>query len=495
MRKSCLIIFLIFFIAGCARKVDHSDILRLRLKEDPTTLDLAYIVDVTGGAVAAKLYSGLVRFDENCKIVPDLAESWQISPDRCEYTFKLRKDCSITAEDIKKSFDRIISPQTLSPRAWIFDKVEEFKVIESYTFQIILKEPFTPFLSLLTMPNAYIEGTGPYILSKWEHDQRLVLKPNPDYFGPRSRVEGIEYRIIPEQFTAMAEFKLGNLDITELSPIQWVNMSGNICEASPRRYSQVGLNTYYIGFNCQKPLFKSLRVRQAFNYAIDKETIIKRILQGQAEPAGGPIPPALLKTKTRVYPYLPNRAKKMLSGVKFDKPLKIYVRAESQGIQIVEAIQHYLTEVGVKTEILPLEWSAFKEAVTEGKADLFLMSWWADYPDPENFLFPTFHSSNWGAGGNRARFRHTIIDKLIEEVQYEANPRMYEKLQRLINRQAPWIFLWHRKELIVAQPWVKGFKIYPVYNSDKGTDVIKNQNDKLKVAPHPNPLPDGEREG
>lgn len=472
MRKNLLIFLTVFIIAGCAKREHFSNILHLRLKEDPTTLDPAYIVDVSGGVVAAKLYSGLVRFDENYNLVPDLAESWQIDPSRCKYTFKLRKDCGVTAEDINRAFGRIISPETLSPRAWIFDKVSEFKVIDSDTFQIILKEPFTPFLSLLTMPNAYIKGTGPYKLARWEHDQRLVLEPNPDYFGKPPRVEGIEYCIIPEGFTAKAEFELGNLDIMEVAPIDWARFK--VSEAKPRSLaslSQVGLNTYYIGFNCRKHPFSSLRVRQAFNYAIDKEAIVKYILHGQAKPAGGPIPPALLKTKIIAYPYLPNRARKMLEGIEFDKPLKIYVRAESQGIQIVEAIQHYLSEIGVKAEIVPLEWSAFKEAVTEGEPDLFLMSWWADYPDPENFLFPTFHSCNWGAGGNRARFRSAVIDRLIEEAQQRADPELYEKLQRLINRQAPWIFLWHRKELFVIQPWVKGFRLYPVYNSDKGNDV------------------------
>lgn len=470
--KRYLVIFVIFFVVGCAKKEDNPNMLRLRLKEDPTTLSPAYIVDVAGGVIAAKLYSGLVRFDENCEIVPDLAESWQIDLSGFKYTFKLRKDCGVTAEDIKNAFNKIIAPETISPRSWIFDKVKEFKVIDPFTFQIILTEQFAPFLSLLTMPNAYIENTGPYKLVVWEHDNKLILEPNPDYFGKMPKVKGIEYRVIPEEFTARTEFELGNLDIMEVSPIDWKKLS----KSEVHKYSQVGLNTYYVGFNCQKPPFNSIRVRQAFNYAIDKETIIKHILQGQAEPAGGPVPPVLLKVKTIPYPYLPKRAKKMLEGISFDKPLKIYVRSESQGIQIVETIQHYLAGIGIKTQIVPLEWSAFKEAVAEGEPDLFLMSWWADYPDPENFLFPTFHSSNWGAGGNRARFKNSIINKLIEEAQKKTDSKLYGKIQILISRQAPWIFLWHRKELVVVQQQVRGFKPYPVYNSDKGTDVIKVQN-------------------
>lgn len=433
------IILLVILISGCSVKERDRDILRIRLKEDPTTLDPIHIVDVAGGGIAAKLYSGLVRFDENCKVVPDVAESWEISGDGLIYTFKLR----IGAEEVKKTFERVIAE---SPRKWIFDKVKEFNVLDNHTLQIVLKESFRPFLSLLAMPNAYVTK-GPYRLAEWEHDKRIFLE------GPMK----IEYLIIPEEFTAKAEFDRGNIDIMEISPLAPLGRG-----KGEGLYSQAGLNTYYIGFNCKK--FKDIRVRQGFNYAIDKKAIIKSIFRGYAVPAAGPVPPVLLEGGY-VYPYMPNRARRMIGVV---PPLKLYVRAQAQAIQIAEVIQHYLSKAAVKVDIVALEWSAFKKAVNEGEPDLFLMSWWADYPDPENFLYPTFHSSNIGAGGNRVQFKNKQIDRLIEESWKTGD---YNRLQRYINRQAPWLFLWHTNELVITQPWVKGFKLYPVYNSDKGTDV------------------------
>jgi len=479
MWKRYLVIITLVFITGCAANRQLPDVLHLRLKEDPTTLDPAYIVDVAGGSVAAKLYSGLVRFDENCRIVPDLAESWQISQGRCAYTFKLRRNCGITAGTVKETFTRILSPKTLSPRKWIFDKVKKINVIDTRTLQILLKEPYAPFLSLLTMPNAYIKGTGPYRLSEWEHDEKLVLAPNPSYFGPQPKLKGIEYRIISDDFTADTEFKIGGIDIMQVSPLDWKEFS----RQGYNVFSQAGLNTYYIGFNCQRYPFTLVRVRQAFNYAINKNAIIKHILQGQADPAPGPVPSGLLKAGIRPYPYLPNKAKHMLQGIKFSRPLKIYIKSESMGIQIAESIQHYLLSVGVKTEIYPLEWSAFKDAVTSGRPDLFLMSWWADYPNPENFLFPTFYSGNWGTGGNRARFKNIGIDRLIKQVQCKSDTGTYNKLQRLIHCQAPWLFLWHKKSLVAVQPWVRNFKLYPVYNSDKGLDVEKIKGAENRSSP------------
>ena len=495
----CLVMLL---LTGCSGQQTENNYVRIRLKEDPTTLDPAYIVDVSGGIIAAKLYNGLVRIDEKCKLIPDIAESWQISDNGLIYTFKLRNDVKlsngkkVTANDFLKCYQRILSPQTASPRNWIFDKVKEFKVVSGLEFQIVLKEPFAPFLYLLCLPNAYLvvednlgtqsstldcvrgnlSTTGPYIVSEWQHDNKLILEPNRYYFGERAKVPGIEYLVIPDNFTAKTEFELGNLDIMEVAADDWSRYHDS---AKWPTYSETGLNTYYLGFNCQDIRFRSCRLRQALNHAVDKETIIKHLLQGQAQEARGPVPPVLLENNLIGYKYLPNKAKRLLqqSGVKFEQPIKLYVRAQKEAIRIAESIQHYLNAVGLETRIIPLEWSAYKEKVAKGEADLFLMSWWADYPSAENFLFPTFHSSNWGSGGNRARFKNLAIDRLIEksqaEMDIEKRTALYRKIQRAIVCQAPWLFLWHKKDLAATQPWIKGMKLYPVYNSDKGTDVVK----------------------
>jgi peptide/nickel transport system substrate-binding protein/oligopeptide transport system substrate-binding protein len=125
--------------------------------------------------------------------------------------------------------------------------------------------------------------------------------------------------------------------------------------------------------------------------------------------------------------------------------------------------------------IRQLEWSAFKEAVGTGEADMFWLSWWADYPDPENFLYPLFHSSNHGPAGNRARYTNPEVDALIERGQHAPSPERsheyYEKAEHIIARDAPWVFFWHRTDYTVRHPWIKHYRQYPVYSMDKGVDL------------------------
>jgi len=488
--KKYIYLILLSFICGCISKQSSDDTVRIRLKEDPTTLDPVKIVDVAGGNVSAKIYNGLVRFDEGGNIIPDLTQSYNISSDGLEYLFKIRKDVKfsdgsvLTAYDIEQSFLRVI---TDSPRKWIFNKVSEIKVLDSHTIKIILKEKYSPFLQMLTMPNGYISkdgqtGTGPFKLVLWEHDKKIILKKNNLYFSEIPKTEKIEYNIISDEFTAQTEFELGNIDVMEVSPIQWMSLKK--WKKYPKQFSQTGLNVYYIGFNLRKPVFQNIKFRQAVNYAINRSLIIKSVMQNQAEPSWGPVPMRLLETNKKYeYWYLPNKSKKLFKGYKADMPVKLYVRAQAQAIQIAEAVQYYLNKVGVKIIIVPLEWSAFKSAVDNGECDMFLMSWWADYIDPENFLFPTFHSSNMGSGGNRSYFKNPNVDKIIEKAQREMDPKkrntIYEDLNRYISREAPWVFLWNAKELYVTQSDVLGFRQYPLYNGDKGT-TIEMQKSKVK---------------
>jgi peptide/nickel transport system substrate-binding protein/oligopeptide transport system substrate-binding protein len=502
-------------LLSCGRVQRDFSALELSLSEDPTSLDPAMIVDVSGGSVAAKLFSGLVRLDERMNIVPDLASEWRISEDGLAYTFSLRRDVRfhngrlLTAHDVRYSFERVLSPDSGSRRKWLFEPVlgaadliegrtercEGLTVLDDHTIRIRLERPLSVFIGFLAMPNAYIVpreevarwggdfsdhviGTGPFTLVEWRHDEVLRLVRNRDYFGEAARVDAINYRVLPEEFSRIAEFEAGNIDIVEVPAAEFPRFSSDPFWQKQMK-SRVGLNTYYLGFNCRSAPMNDPAFRHAINMAIDRQKIVDVTLQGRARLAVGPIPPELPGhgEERTGYAYDPERARQILLslGDEARRPLKLYQRARRSSLEINEAVQYYLRKVGLEVEIVQLEWTAFKQAVSDGDADMFLLSWHADYPDAENFLFPVFHSSNWGASGNRAFYANPAFDSLIERAQRESDPQRRESLYReagsLIIDDAPWVFLWHASDYFLTQPWVSGYEPPAIYNADKGTEI------------------------
>ncbi|MBU0699832.1 ABC transporter substrate-binding protein [bacterium] len=505
-----IVFLLTILLSGCVTPRD-TNTLQLRLSSDPTTLDPALMVDVVGGIVGAKIFNGLVKYGDDMRIIGDIAEKWDISPDGKTYTFYLRKNVKFTndrlvdANDFKYSFQRILLPETKSPRRWVFKDVlgadeivdraiKGFVVKDGHTFQIILTKPFAPFLGFLAMPAGYVVpreevekwgedfsehvvGTGPFLLTKWVHDDMLILKKNIEYFDKKPAVNSIEYRVIPEDLTAMAEFESGTLDTIGLPMAEFQRFTSS-AKWKKNIVGQVGLNAYYLGINCQKKPFDDIRVRQALNYAIDKKAILETILQKQGVLSHGPIPPILsgYNCKLPAYEYNPQKAKELLKDAGCQSlRLKIYQKPSREVLNITEVIQSQLKDAGITAEIVQVEWSALKEMINQGKCDTFYLAWLADYPDAENFLAPLFHSENFGAGGNRAQYKNEKVDKLIHEAQTTSNEKkrlkIYQQVETIIHDEAPWVFLWHQKEFAMHQSWVKNYKCFPIYNADKGVDV------------------------
>ncbi len=520
---SLLRLFIVFFIIasvpGClkgdeGRLANH---LYLRLNSNPTTLDPALITDVQGGSMAAKLFNGLVRFNENLDIVPDIAYSWKLSSDQLTYTFRLRRDISFSnhrkliAEDVKYSFERVLTPRTKAPLTWVLDRIEGaqdvisgkstslsgVRLLDDHTLQIRLRKPFGPFLSLLAMTTAYVVpredaerlgqdfgthpvGSGPYILNDWKHGQFLTLTAREDYFDGKPGLNGIYYRIIPEDLTAVLEFETGRLDVLLIPSSEYAHYTTDPAWRD-LVYARPGLNSYYLGLNCTRPPFNNIRVRQAMNMAVDRKQIFNTVFEKRGVIASGPIPPGLWKGRflpqsKDLYPFDPDRARKLIQEAGAEgKEVRIYITLDPEVLDIVEVIQDYLSRAGLRVKIVQLDWSAFKHAVNKGEPDAFWLSWWADYPDPENFLFPLFHSASKGSAGNRTGCMDPELDSLIDAarqtVDITARYRLYRQAEDRVIVAAPWLFMWHRADYFVVQPWVKDFKIYPIYSIEKRVDV------------------------
>ncbi len=520
--KSAVLVLLSLFclaLPACQRNAagTHPDYLQLRLTNNPTTLDPALITDKQGGEISAKIYNGLVRFNENLELVPDLARSWRLSEDNRTYVFSLRRGVTfsngreVTAEDFRYSFERVLAPKTKAPITWVLDKIEGsvdyqkglaknvagIRVIDRYTLSLSLAAPFGPFLSLLAMPTAYVVpreevdrlgqdfgahplGTGPFALTEWRHGQSLTLSARQDYFAGAPRLKGIQYRVIPEDLTAVMEFETGSLDAL-LIPAAEYRRYATDSKWERSLYGRPGLNSYYLGLNCTRPPFNDQRVRQAVNLAIDRERILNTIFEKRGILAAGPVPRGLWKndfgpSPGLSYPYGPERAKKLIQEAgAVGAPVTIYISADNEILDIMEVIADYLSKAGLRAQIRQLDWSAFKSAVNLGEPDAFWLSWWADYPDPENFLFPLFHSASVGPAGNRTRCLDPELDRLIDLSQRTMNEkkryRLYRQAEDRVIKNAPWIFMWHRADYYIVQERVKNFRIYPIYSIDKGLDI------------------------
>lgn len=498
---------------GCGSGERLPGHLHVRLNYNPTTLDPALIVDVSGGGIAAKLFNGLVRLDPDMKVIPDVAVAWEISPDGRTYQFLLRQGVrfsngrEVTAEDFSYSIRRVLDPKTKSPNTWVFDKISgarefmegkatEIKGIEAldrYRIRLTLERPFSPFLHLLTMTAAYVVpresvdqsgpdfgnrpvGSGPYRLAEWKHNSFLHLAGNAGYFADKPKIDGIVYRVIPEDLTAVTEFELGNLDLLSIPGSEYrryrssTRWSGLIASGQ-------SLNTYYLGFNCSRPPFDNPRLRRAVASAVDTRKILDTFYDHRGRPAVGPVPENLRQwLAAAAQEYDPEKARRAVQREGAEgKKIQFFITADQEVVDMAEIIQSYLRTAGLDVVIRQLEWSAYKAAINRGDADLYWLSWWADYPDPENFLFPLFHSSNHGPSGNRSFYSNAEVDRLIEAGQTESSAARrhedYRKAEQIIIQESPWVFFWHRTDHVLRQPNVSGYSLHPIYSIDKGTEV------------------------
>ena len=516
LRSLVLILFIIpvfLIVHSCSTSNRLHGYVYYRLNTDPTTLDPALIVDVTGGSISAKIFNGLVKLDERLNVIPDIAGSWEVLNGGTTYIFHLKQGVKYTnnriviADDFKYSFKRILSPFGKSPNTWVLERISGAKdfmqgrspdisgieVRDPYTLKIKLDQPFSPFLYLLTMTAAYVVpheevekfgadfsshpvGTGPFKLKEWRNNNEIILTRNNQYFSESAKIEGIVYRVIPEDLTAITEFELGNIDVITVPASEY---SRYRADPEWKKYlsSVNGLNTYYLGFNCSRPPFDNPDLRKAVSYGIDREKILKTFYENRGRLAEGPVPDILRKWQTKPpYPFDPRKAMKIIDtlGMK-DRKVLFYITSDQEVIDMAEIIQSYLQRAGLRAEIKQLEWSAYKAAINNGEADMFWLGWWADYPDPENFLFPLFHSSNHGASGNRSRYTNKEVDRLIEAGQRALNiserNEYYRSAEKIITEEAPWVFFWHKTDFTLRQPYLKNYKIYPIYSIDKGVEV------------------------
>ncbi len=472
---------------------------------DPRSLDPAFSTDVPSGEVIATLFDNLTLFDADGRLVPGLAARWEADTSGAVYTFHLRRDAAfhdgrpISAATVAASFRRVLSLASKGSRTWTLtpirgaaafaageaDSIEGLAVPDDSTIVITLEEPLNVFPKLLAMPASAIVpesvgpdfserpvGSGPWRLVEWSHDDFLLLAANEQYWGGRPASDTLRIRIIPEPLTQAAEFEFGQLAVVEVpfsETARWEREHGAELQRRP------ALRALYVAINTRRGPLQDVRVRRALNMSVDAGTMMRTIMAGRGVRAAGAIPPGLegYDSARAPYPYDPAAARALLAEAGYPDgiTLKLWRTQRAELARIAQSIQQSLSQAGVTVEIVERDASSARAASSKGEADLFLTDWYADYPDPESFNYPTFYSKNAGGGGNRAFYSDPVTDRMIMLARGTPDPALKDSLSRAIDQRifeaAPWIFLWFPVDLWAQRADVTGWEVPAIFNGQR----------------------------
>ena len=485
------------------------------LVAEPVNLDPAQVTDLNSNRVGRRVVETLVTFpEERTEVVPGLAESWTISKDGLQYTFKLRKGIAFhdgtpfNAAAVKFSIERQINPDHPANRLgkypfanYFFGNVKAVEVLSDDRVAFLLKEPRASFLAVLTAgaasmvsPTAVMKagqdypsapvGTGPFKFASWERGQRVVLEKNPTYWKGPVKYDRVVFRPIVEDQARLTELLTGQLDLIVGVPSDFVSQLETNAKVSLLK--QTGVHVWYLGINNQKKPLDDRRVRQALNYAVNKEAIVRDVLKGTGTLSKGPVQPNTWGAEPglKAYPYDPARAKKLLAeaGYPTGFTTTLWVPESGSGMQAPVAmstvIQSNLKAVGVNVTMQTMEWGAYLAKLRSKEQELFALSWMAGMEDPDMVMYPLLHSSQWTPNGpNRALYKNETFDKLLTEARHTTDQAkratLYKQAQKILVEDAPWIFIDHEIQLAALAKRVQGFKLHPSFDLRVETISLK----------------------
>lgn len=502
-------------LAGLGLGQQVGGTLTLALTEEPDTLDPQKTSTAVTGLILRYAADTLITKDPKGKYVAGLAASWEVSEDGLSWTFQLKPGVKFSNGDpldaaaVKASIERAINPATKSPIAGdLYGKVGSVSAVSPTVVRVQLKEAFSPFLDNLTDPRAAIVNakaaqvagdqfgrapvlSGPWKVASWRSGDRITLERNPDYsWGPAYVHRGAPYlqqlvfRVIPDAATQVTAFQAGEVQLLPTVPptnVKQLQAAGTYQFFNFLR-TGVGL---FLEFNTTKAPFDDLRVRQALNYAIAKDAVVRIALQGLGEPACGPLPPSISGYWDDICDYAPklnlDKARDLLAQAgwkpgaggalsKDGKPFEftLYTAPIDTWTQSAQIVQAQLQALGIKMDIQTFEFGTLLDKLKKGEQQAHFMGYTYTSPD---IVYLWFHSSNIGSGLNLSHFKDAALDGLIDRSRKEARPEprnnLYRDIQKYLVDKALWVPLWTNQNFVAVQPQLKGIQI-----SNQGFPVL-----------------------
>jgi peptide/nickel transport system substrate-binding protein len=506
------VLALVFCVSGCLhRPTPNPNILVVGVTSGPNNLDPRIGTDDVSAKTAQLMFNNLMTLDDRLHVAPDLAERLE-NPDPTTYVAVLRKGIhfhdghELTSADVVYTFTSLLDPKFVSPRKGAYRMVERIEARDRYTVAFLLKEPFGSFPVNLVIPivpdgagpnfRDHPIGTGPYRFVRYLVDDRVELAPFADYFGGAPRNEGLILKIVPDDIMRGLELRKGTIDIVvnDIAP-DIVHQLGR--DPALQVVVGPGVDYQYIGVNMRDPVLKDVRVRRAIGYAIDRRAIVEYLRRGLAAPAAGLLPPVSWAYEPTMFTfdYDPARARALLEAAGYPDPdgdgpeprLHLTLKVSNVEFNRLQSavIQQDLRAVGIALEVRTYEFATLYADVLKGNFQLFTLQWVGGAVADPDILRRVFHSTQVPpAGFNRGYYQNPAVDRLLDEAaattDEDQRRRLYGEVQRLIAEDVPYISLWYKTNVAVAQNTLTGIRLPPIADFTFLRDVAR-------AAPHSAP--------
>ncbi|MEJ2749750.1 MAG: peptide ABC transporter substrate-binding protein, partial [Anaerolineae bacterium] len=483
---------------------NQSDAIHL-VDSQPRTLDPALTLGGPDGPLG-QIFSGLVTLDTNLQIQPELAAGWTVSDDGLVYTFYLRQNAvfhngrAVTAADVVYSWQRAADPNTGSDTVLTYlgdieglpafhagqaDQISGLRVIDDHTLEVHLNAPVVYFLQKLAYPVAYVvdeqnvqqadwehhpNGTGPFILDTWRDDETIILRRNENYYLEPAHISQLIYDLGPG--LPLSKYETDEIDLVSIGSDTLSRVLDPNDPLSADLRTGVSMCTSVIGLNNRLAPFDDVRVRQAFNYALDKKLLIETFDGGNGLVATGPLPPGMpgYTGQSAGYPFDPARARQLLAEAGYaapdDLPTLTYTTAGygDVGSYVTAVITMWEENLGVTIQPVILDpYTYYDELYAGNVGHLFSSGWCADYPDPQNFLDVLYHSE---APQNLGGYSNPAVDALLEQARVERDVptrmAMYADIEQQIIADAPVVFTSHGLTAVLVKPRVQNYVLTPI---------------------------------
>ena len=497
---------MVALFAACSRAKGEEDALRVAIPAGPVTLDPRLAADAVGDKISHLICDGLFKRNQRLELVPNLAARYERLSDT-SYRFFLRDGVrfhdgsKLTAQDVAYTYRSIMEGKVASAFSSTFERIKKITVEAPLVLRIDLKEPYAPFLTMLTggiVPRGAAErmgsafatapvGAGPYRFVRYVPGSVVELAANTQYAGEVPKIRRLIFEVIKDDNIRVLKLMKGDIDLVQ-NAVPPLLMDHLVAQPNLAKKEGTGIVMAYMGFNLEDPVLKRRQVRQAIAYAIDRDEIIAHRWKGMAVKANSILAPSnwAYDPKLRQYPYDPKKAMRLLDEAGLSDPdgngpamrLEIALKTSTvkSRIDIARMIAHQLAKVGIGVKVEPYEWGTFYKDVRSGNFQVYTLSW-VGVTEPDIF-YDVCNSSQFPPNGlNRGRYRNPQIDKLVEagRVTMDRGKRrmIYSKVQRILLVDLPYIPLWYEKNVVVYNKGLKGVSLRPNASYRTFVDVEK----------------------